>query len=83
LYFLEHFKLNKKHKYKIKFFRPTDAPLKPLFIVALLKLYPYTCFDIRIIVRVLFESYCRFSHIIFEKKKTPDDDPRIETRVGV
>jgi hypothetical protein len=38
-------------------FQTIDAPLKRLFIVALLKLlkvYPYTCFDPRIIVRVFF-----------------------------
>jgi hypothetical protein len=44
-------------------------------LLKLLKLYPYTCFDPRIIVRgFVAKSYSHFKS---------DDDPRIETRVGV
>jgi hypothetical protein len=39
-----------------------------LYLLKFLKLYPYTYFDPR---------------IISAKKKTPDDDSRIETRVAV
>jgi hypothetical protein len=52
-------------------------------------MYPYTCFDPRIIVRGFFlkatiTSIAYFEVIVaFFKKKTPGDDPRIETRVGV
>jgi hypothetical protein len=45
---------------KLNLFRPTDAILKILFIVALLKLlklYPYMCFDPRIIVRGFFSFW--------------------------
>jgi hypothetical protein len=48
--------INKMSDIQFIYFTPTNAHVKPHFCSFYCKMYPYTCFDPRIIIRVFFKK---------------------------